>query len=100
VARAIAPHLEQEIIGIRPGEKLHEVMCPLDDSHITLEFEDHFVIKPSIVFTEPANYSVNGLKEVGKSVKIGFEYNSRDNTIWLTHEDLLKKVEATKDEEK
>jgi UDP-N-acetylglucosamine 4,6-dehydratase len=100
VARAIAPHLEQEIIGIRPGEKLHEVMCPLDDSHITLEFEDHFVIKPSIVFTEPANYSVNGLKEIGKSVKIGFEYNSRDNTIWLTHEDLLKKVEATKDEEK
>lgn len=100
VARAIAPHLEQEIIGIRPGEKLHEVMCPLDDSHITLEFEDHFVIKPSIVFTEPVNYSVNGLQEIGKSVKIGFEYNSRDNTIWLTHEDLLKKVEATKDEEK
>lgn len=100
VARAIAPHLEQEIIGIRPGEKLHEVMCPLDDSHITLEFEDHFVIKPSIVFTEPANYSVNGLKEIGKSVKIGFEYNSRDNTIWLTHEELLKKIEATKDEEK
>lgn len=100
MAKAIAPHLEQEIIGIRPGEKLHEVMCPLDDSHLTLEFEDHFIIKPSITFTEPINYSANRLKEVGKSVKAGFEYNSRDNTIWLTHEELLQKIEATKNEEK
>lgn len=100
MAKAIAPHLEQEIIGIRPGEKLHEVMCPLDDSHLTLEFEDHFIIKPSITFTEPIDYSANRLKEVGKSVKAGFEYNSRDNTIWLTHEELLQKIEATKNEEK
>lgn len=100
MAKTIAPHLEQEIIGIRPGEKLHEVMCPLDDSHLTLEFEDHFIIKPSITFTEPINYSANRLKEVGKSVKAGFEYNSRDNTIWLTHEELLQKIEATKNEEK
>jgi UDP-N-acetylglucosamine 4,6-dehydratase len=47
LAKALAPHLPQEIIGIRPREKLHEIMCPLDDSHLTLEYQDHFVIKPS-----------------------------------------------------
>lgn len=100
MAKAIAPHLQQEIIGIRPGEKLHEVMCPLDDSHLTLEFADHFVIKPSITFTEPINYASNGLNEVGESVKAGFEYNSRDNDIWLSDKELLEKIEQTKNEEK
>lgn len=46
LAKAIAPDLPLKIIGIRPGEKLHETMCPGDDSHLTLEFHDHFVIKP------------------------------------------------------
>jgi UDP-N-acetylglucosamine 4,6-dehydratase len=99
MAKAIAPHLEQKIIGIRPGEKLHEVMCPLDDSHLTLEFDKHFVIKPSITFSAPINYTKNNLNEIGKSVKQGFEYNSKENTIWLSHEDLLQKLEATKHEE-
>ena len=100
MAKAIAPELEQEIIGIRPGEKLHEIMCPIDDSHITLEFDDHFVIKPSITFTTPIDYGVNNLGEKGKNVEMGFEYNSRDNTIWLSHEELLEKIKQTKDEEK
>lgn len=100
MAKAIAPNLGQKIIGIRPGEKLHEVMCPLDDSHITLEFDDHFVIKPSITFSSPINYTINNLGEKGESVKVGFEYNSRDNKIWLTNEDLLQKIQQTKDEEK
>jgi len=100
MAKAIAPNLEQEIIGIRPGEKLHELMCPTDDSHITLEFHDHFVIKPSITFNMPIDYSTNKLNEKGTNVETGFEYNSRDNTIWLTHEELLEKIQLTKDEEK
>jgi len=95
MAKAIAPHLEQEIIGIRPGEKLHEVMCPKDDSHITLEFEDHFIIKPSITFSSPINYMENSLGEVGNNVLQGFEYNSRDNDQWLSHEDLLNKIELS-----
>jgi len=95
MAKAIAPHLEQEIIGIRPGEKLHEVMCPQDDSHITLEFDDHYVIKPSITFSSPINYMKNNLGEVGQNVEQGFEYNSRDNKIWLSHEELLKKIELS-----
>ena len=99
MAKAIAPHLPQEIIGIRPGEKLHEVMCPKDDSHITLEFDDHFVIKPSITFTSPIDYATNALGEVGQNVESGFEYNSKDNMIWLTNEELLQKIEDTQNEE-
>ena len=74
-------------------------MCPLDDSHITLEFDDHFVIKPSITFSSPIDYTTNNLKEKGQSVESGFEYNSRDNKIWLTHEELVTKIQETKDEE-
>jgi len=98
MAKAIAPNLKQEVIGIRPGEKLHELMCPVDDSHITLEFHDHFVIKPSITFSSPVDYSVNSINEKGKNVEVGFEYNSRDNNIWLTHEELLNKIKQTKEE--
>lgn len=50
LAAAMAPALQQEIIGIRPGEKLHEVMCPADDSFHTYEFSDYYVIAPSISF--------------------------------------------------
>lgn len=99
MAKAIAPNLEQEIIGIRPGEKLHEVMCPVDDSHITIEFDDHYVIKPSITFSAPINYMTNNIGEVGKNVQAGFEYNSRDNDIWLSHDDLLQKIEQCITEE-
>jgi len=99
LASAIAPDMPQEIIGIRPGEKLHEVMCPLDDSHLTLEFHDHFVIKPSITFSAPRDFTSNNIGEKGTTVKQGFEYNSRDNTIWLSQEELLQKLEDTKKEE-
>ena len=95
LAKAIAPDLEQNIIGIRPGEKLHEVMCPVDDSHLTLEFHDHYVIKPSIIFSGPINYIKNNLLEVGKEVKQGFEYNSKNNDIWLSNKELLEKINTT-----
>jgi len=89
LAKAMAPNLPHKIIGIRPGEKLHEIMCPADDSHLTLEFDDHFVIKPTIQFNDVSDFSVNKLGEKGKPVKHGFEYNSGNNTHWLTHEELL-----------
>jgi UDP-N-acetylglucosamine 4,6-dehydratase len=99
MAKAIAPNLPQKIIGIRPGEKMHEVMCPLDDSHLTLEFEDHFVIKPSITFNAPIDYRKNNLNENGEVVQQGFEYNSRDNTIWMSADELIQKIQSTQDEE-
>ena len=84
LARAMAPDLAHKMIGVRPGEKIHEVMCPADDSHLTLEFNDHFVIRPTIIFTNCDNdFSVNNLKEKGAPVRQSFEYNSGTNTQFL-----------------
>lgn len=89
LARAMAPHLDQEIIGIRPGEKLHEIMCPADDSHLTLQFDSHYVIRPSIKFYNlPMNYETDALGGMGRSVAQGFEYNSGTNPDFLTVEQL------------
>lgn len=90
LAKAIAPHLPHKIIGIRPGEKLHEIMCPADDSHLTLEFDDHFVIKPTIQFTDINDFSINKLGEKGIPVAQGFEYNSGTNTEWLSMDEFLE----------
>jgi len=92
MAKAIAPDLPYDIIGIRPGEKLHEIMCPSDDSHLTLEFDDHFVITPTIQFTSNRNYEKNLLNEMGTMVAQGFEYNSGNNTEWLSEEKLLEMI--------
>ena len=93
LAKAMAPDLPQKIIGIRPGEKLHEIMCPADDSHLTLEFKDHFVIQPTISFAFKVDYQENKIGEKGKPVQQGFEYNSGNNTEWLTHEQFLEMAE-------
>ena len=90
LAKAMAPNLPQKIIGIRPGEKIHEIMCPSDDSHLTLEFHDHFVLMPTITFNFTASYEENRIGEKGVPVKQGFEYNSGNNDDWLTHEQFLK----------
>jgi UDP-N-acetylglucosamine 4,6-dehydratase len=95
LAKALAPELPHEIIGIRPGEKLHEIMCPADDSHLTIEFDDHYVITPTITFTSKRNYAKNGLNETGKPVKQGFEYNSGNNDWWMdakTLNDFIKEI--------
>jgi len=92
LAEAMAPGAPIQIIGIRPGEKLHETMCPADDSHLTLEFHDHYVIKPTINFFAPIEYSRNQLGEVGMPVKIGFEYNSGTNSQILTVEELREMI--------
>jgi UDP-N-acetylglucosamine 4,6-dehydratase len=92
LAKAIAPNLPHKIIGIRPGEKLHEIMCPADDSHLTLEFEKHFVICPSIQFTHNNDFTNSKLGEVGKNVERGFEYNSGNNNEWLSHTELLEMI--------
>ena len=83
LAKAIAPSAPHRIVGVRPGEKLHEVMCPLDDCHLTLEFQDHYVVQPSITFHQHPAYSPNALGEAGKPVGGGFEYNSGTNPCFL-----------------
>jgi UDP-N-acetylglucosamine 4,6-dehydratase len=88
LAEVLAPGIQHKIVGIRPGEKLHEVMCAVDDSHLVLEFGDHYVIKPTINFTEPLDYLENRLGERGKPVPDGFSYQSDNNPDWLDDERL------------
>ncbi len=90
LAKCLAPELDIKIIGIRPGEKLHEVMITRDDSII--EFDDHFVIKPTINFGFEADYTINELGEKGKE-KEGFEYSSGTNDCWLSCEEFTKDIE-------
>lgn len=92
LAKAIEPTLSHKIVGIRPGEKLHEIMCPSDDSHLTYEFKDHFVITPTIQFSQKRDFETNALNEKGTRVKQGFEYNSGNNDKWLEKDELLKMI--------
>lgn len=89
LAKSMAPELPQEIVGIRPGEKLHEIMCPADDSYHTFEFADYYVISPSITFTHRNDdFTTNALGEKGKAVPEGFEYNSKNNPDYLSLSEL------------
>jgi UDP-N-acetylglucosamine 4,6-dehydratase len=85
LAEAMAPGMATQTIGIRPGEKLHEIMCPSDDSHLTLEFPKHYVMQPTIRFyNADMDYTKDGVGDVGKPVPEGFEYNSGNNERFLT----------------
>jgi UDP-N-acetylglucosamine 4,6-dehydratase len=63
-------------------------MCPFDDSHLTLEFHDHFVIKPSISFALEVDYAKNNKGEEGTPVPDGFEYNSGTNPVFLSVDEI------------
>lgn len=89
LAEALAPGVPIKIVGIRPGEKLHEVMCPGESSHLTLEFVDHYVIKPTIEYAQAVDYSCNLLEEKGVPVQDEFEYSSHKNIEWLKGFQLL-----------
>jgi UDP-N-acetylglucosamine 4,6-dehydratase len=90
LAKAMAPGLPIKIIGIRPGEKLHEIMCPADNCYQTYEYDDHFVIAPSIIFSSRSNdFTHNALNESGNIVEPGFEYNSKNNKHFLTEKELI-----------
>lgn len=88
LASAMAPDLPQRAIGIRPGEKLHELMISRDDSLHTLEFPDHYVITPSIRFFEGKDYVTNGCGEQGQPVPEGFKYVSDTNPRYLSIEEI------------
>lgn len=91
IAKAIAPDIDQKIIGIRPGEKLHEKMVPRDDASRTVEFQDHYVITPSIKFTDrDVDYCRNLLDEKGSLVASGFCYDSGSNPHFLNVEQIIE----------
>lgn len=84
LAKAIAPECKTKIVGIRPGEKLHEVMVSEDDARNTLEFKDYYVVKPNFPWWNDDN------NVGGKPVKDGFRYASNDNSDWLEGKRLKK----------
>lgn len=91
LASALAPNLPHKTIGIRPGEKMHEVMITADDR--VIEFDSYYVITPTIQFNHDVDYTTNALEENGKDIGIGFEYNSLNNTQWLSNDQFLKMVQ-------
>jgi UDP-N-acetylglucosamine 4,6-dehydratase len=91
VAEASAPGVPVEFVGIRPGEKLHELMIPEDEARHTVEFEDYFVIQPDFPWWN-SEYLL--LENGGKLCEDGFSYCSDSNTEWLNVDDLKKTVEV------
>lgn len=84
IARVIAPEATQEIVGIRPGEKLHEQMIGAEDSYFTYEYPEHYKVLPQINdWGTDANRIKNGAK-----VQEGFVYSSDTNAEWMTDADL------------
>ena len=93
VARVIAPDAKQEIVGIRPGEKLHEQMIGAEDSYSTFEYLEHFKILPQI------NGWADDQKRIKNGVKVpeGFVYVSDSNPSWMSHADLQAWIDANAD---
>ena len=85
VARVVAPECRTELIGVRPGEKLHEALITTDDAYHTMEFDDHYVIQPNDVWWDRAEYSKTS---GGAPVPEGFQYSSDRNPVWMTREAL------------
>ncbi|GAB6074223.1 UDP-N-acetylglucosamine 4,6-dehydratase (inverting) [Nautilia lithotrophica] len=90
LAKALCPECKLKEIGIRPGEKMHEVMITKDDRCV--EFEDHYVIKPTINFSFEADYTQNMIGEKGEEQGYGFEYSSGTNDWWLSKDEFLQKA--------
>jgi len=95
VAEAVAPEAKHEIVGIRPGEKLHEEMITVNDAVNTIEFDDYFAITPNSKYLawdqERFLNDSNGLK--GKYCGDGFSYNSETNKHFLTVDELRELIE-------
>ena len=92
LAKAMAPNLKTKIVGIRPGEKIHELMCPNEYHHLTLEFKKYYKIIPSpTTDSKNKNFLVDNSGEIGKKVSSEFEYSSGTNNHFLSL-DQIKKI--------
>ncbi len=90
LAEAMCPGCTLKEIGIRPGEKLHEIMVTVEDSHMTYEYDKHFIVYPQVMWNDRQQINLSG-----KKVEEGFSYSSGNNTEWLSVEqirELLKEV--------
>ena len=89
IARAVAPECKTEIIGIRPGEKMHECMIPTDEARQTIEFDNHFIIQPT--HRSWSNQTPAYLEE-SKPCAPNFSYSSESNTRWLKVNELRRVI--------
>jgi len=89
LAEAIAPNARIKVIGIRPGEKLHEVLISNDEARTTVELEDMYVVQPGAALWFGHHWS-----ELGKPLPDGYHYASDNNTVWLTLEEIHQIVES------
>ena len=88
IAKAVAPECKHEIVGIRPGEKLHEEMITESDAMNTLEFDNYYVIVPSIKIWNKTKFKNQSNENIGKQCSDGFSYNSKTNHHFLSVEEL------------
>ncbi len=91
LAKSMSTKLKTKIIGIRAGEKLHEMMCPNESHYLTLDFKDHYVIFPSPeYFDKKKSFKKNIIGEIGKKVSSSFEYSSDTNKKFLSVKEIAK----------
>ncbi|MBW0146829.1 UDP-N-acetylglucosamine 4,6-dehydratase (inverting) [Marinobacter arenosus] len=93
LARVVAPEAKQEIVGIRPGEKLHEQMIGAEDAYYTYEYPEHFKILPAI---HDWSSDANRIKD-GKRVPEGFIYSSDNNSEWMSDEELQAWIDSNRE---
>jgi UDP-N-acetylglucosamine 4,6-dehydratase len=96
LARVIAPECVHRVVGIRPGEKLHELMVTADDARLTVEFEDHYLIQPTHDFWNPMKASAHYAD--GKPCADGFVYSSDTNSRWFTDDEIAVLVSQTQND--
>ena len=89
LAKAMLPDCKMPEIGIRPGEKLHEIMVTVEDSPTTYEYDKHFIVYPQVVWNDKQKVDLSGRK-----VEDGFSYSSGNNKEWLGVEDIRKLLES------
>lgn len=93
LANVVAPEARQEVVGIRPGEKLHEQMIGAEDAYYTYEYPEHFKILPAIYSWDK---DVNRIKD-GKKVSDGFVYSSDSNAEWMSENELKSWIDVNRE---
>lgn len=93
LARVVAPEAKQKVVGIRPGEKLHEQMIGAEDAHFTYEYPEHYKILPQI---NSWDKDANRIKD-GQKVPDGFEYSSDNNAEWMSDADLQQWIDVNRE---
>ena len=89
LAEAMLPGCKKPEVGIRPGEKLHEIMVTVEDSLTTYEYDEHFIVYPQVIWNEKQKTNSNGTK-----VTEGFAYSSDNNNDWLSVDKLREMVKT------